>query len=77
MFKRATIKRHPEKEKLFRIMIFSKNEVLRFVYSLWDVNMDGDDVVLSFYDSLLRKSDVDLLDGNRWLNDGIVGFVYE
>ena len=58
-------------------MIFSKNEVLRFVYSLWDVNMDGDDVVLSFYDSLLRKSDVDLLDGNRWLNDGIVGFVYE
>ncbi|XP_014662435.1 PREDICTED: sentrin-specific protease 8-like [Priapulus caudatus] len=37
----------------------------------------GDDVVLSFHDSLLRVSDVHLLSGPYWLNDNIIGFAFE
>ena len=33
--------------------------------------------VLSFHDSLLRQSDVALLDGTNWLNDKIIGFYFE
>ncbi|BES88100.1 sentrin-specific protease [Nesidiocoris tenuis] len=33
--------------------------------------------VLSFHDSLLHQSDVDLLDGPYWLNDSIIGFYVE
>ena len=32
------------------------------------------DIVLSFHNSLLRKSDVDLLLGPHWLNDQIISF---
>ncbi|VDI64938.1 sentrin-specific protease 8 [Mytilus galloprovincialis] len=39
---------------------------------------DGEnDVVLSFNDSLVRKSDIDLLDGPHWLNDILIGFCFE
>ncbi|KAF6208548.1 hypothetical protein GE061_017006 [Apolygus lucorum] len=33
--------------------------------------------VLSFHDSLLYESDVELLDGPYWLNDSIIGFYME
>ncbi|XP_051504102.1 sentrin-specific protease 8 [Myxocyprinus asiaticus] len=36
-----------------------------------------DPVVLSYQDSLLRRSDVALLDGPRWLNDQVIGFAFE
>nr|ACO51889.1 Sentrin-specific protease 8 [Aquarana catesbeiana] len=34
-------------------------------------------VVLSYGDSLLRSSDVTLLDAPHWLNDNIIGFTFE
>lgn len=37
----------------------------------------ADDVVLSFNDSLVRQSDVKLLDGPYWLNDILIGFCFE
>nr|XP_056721877.1 sentrin-specific protease 8 [Euleptes europaea] len=36
-----------------------------------------DPVVLSYMDSLLRQSDVSLLDPPCWLNDQIIGFAFE
>lgn len=36
-----------------------------------------DDIVLSFQDSLLRKSDVELLQEGQWLNDKIIGFMFQ
>lgn len=36
-----------------------------------------DPVVLSYQDSLLRRSDVALLEGPNWLNDQVIGFVFE
>ncbi|XP_069480758.1 sentrin-specific protease 8 [Ambystoma mexicanum] len=36
-----------------------------------------DPVVLSYVDSLLRQSDVSLLDPPNWLNDRVIGFAYE
>ncbi|XP_073435534.1 sentrin-specific protease 8 isoform X2 [Dendrobates tinctorius] len=36
-----------------------------------------DRVVLSFGDSLLRSSDVTLLDAPNWLNDNLIGFTFE
>lgn len=36
-----------------------------------------DEIVLSFHDSLLRKSDLSLLEDGRWLNDRLIGFVFE
>ncbi|KAG8576301.1 hypothetical protein GDO81_009822 [Engystomops pustulosus] len=36
-----------------------------------------DQVVLSYGDCLLRSSDVALLDGPHWLNDNIIGFIFE
>lgn len=36
-----------------------------------------DPVVLSFQDSLLRRSDVSLLEGPNWLNDQVIGFAFE
>ncbi|CAN9506574.1 unnamed protein product [Ophioblennius macclurei] len=36
-----------------------------------------DPVVLSFQDSLLRRSDVSLLEGPCWLNDQVIGFAFE
>nr|XP_023670886.1 sentrin-specific protease 8 [Paramormyrops kingsleyae] len=36
-----------------------------------------DPVVLSYQDSLLRRSDVALLQGPHWLNDQVIGFAFE
>lgn len=36
-----------------------------------------DPVVLSYHDSLLHRSDLDLLNDGNWLNDRIIGFLYE
>ncbi|XP_064400511.1 sentrin-specific protease 8-like isoform X2 [Halichondria panicea] len=36
-----------------------------------------DKVALSYYDSLLRESDVALLIGANWINDKIIGFYFE
>ena len=36
-----------------------------------------DPVVLSYMDSLLRQSDVSLLDPPGWLNDHVIGFAFE
>lgn len=41
-----------------------------------DTGNDGD-VVLSFYNSCLLKSDLRLLDGPHWLNDAIIAFYFE
>ena len=47
-------------------------------YNLWP-NMAGrqDPVVLSFHDSCLRQSDMNLLSGTHWLNDKLIGFAFE
>ncbi|XP_071815526.1 sentrin-specific protease 8-like isoform X2 [Apostichopus japonicus] len=37
----------------------------------------ADEIVVSFHNSLLRESDVSLLDGPRWLNDKLIGFAFE
>lgn len=34
-------------------------------------------VILSYYDSLIHDSDINLLDGPHWLNDTIIGFYLE
>lgn len=39
--------------------------------------MNKDPIVLNFYESLLRQSDVDLLEGTNWLNDTIISFYFE
>ncbi|XP_074645267.1 sentrin-specific protease 8-like isoform X1 [Tubulanus polymorphus] len=39
--------------------------------------MADDRVCLSYEDSLLRESDVKLLDPPNWLNDAIIGFCFE
>lgn len=39
--------------------------------------MSSDRIVLSYNDSLLHESDVQLLESNNWLNDRIIGFTYE
>ncbi|XP_036391395.1 sentrin-specific protease 8 [Megalops cyprinoides] len=36
-----------------------------------------DPVVLSYQDSLLRRSDLALLEGPHWLNDQVIGFAFE
>nr|XP_033775665.1 sentrin-specific protease 8 [Geotrypetes seraphini]XP_033775666.1 sentrin-specific protease 8 [Geotrypetes seraphini]XP_033775667.1 sentrin-specific protease 8 [Geotrypetes seraphini] len=41
------------------------------------VGLRMDPVVLSYMDSLLRQSDVLLLDPPSWLNDHIIGFAFE
>ena len=38
---------------------------------------DNDKIVLSFYESLIRKSDIDILLSNNWLNDQIISFYFE
>lgn len=37
----------------------------------------SNEVVLSYGDCLLRRSDVDLLKGADWLNDALIGFYFE
>lgn len=37
----------------------------------------GNAVVLSYFDALLRESDLDVLKGPHWLNDSIIGFYFE
>nr|CAD7595868.1 unnamed protein product [Timema genevievae] len=39
-----------------------------------DIN---DPIVLSFYESLLHRSDVNLLNGPHWLNDNVISFYFE
>lgn len=36
-----------------------------------------DDVILSYYDTILYQADVDLLNGPHWLNDAIISFYLE
>lgn len=35
------------------------------------------EVILSFFDTLLYRRDLDLLKGNHWMNDVLIGFYYE
>jgi len=35
------------------------------------------DIILSYHDSLLRRSDLELLQEGRWLNDSIISFMFE
>lgn len=37
----------------------------------------ADPIVLSFHDSLLRESDLELLSGRNWLNDALIAFWFE
>uniref|UniRef100_H2YV88 Ubiquitin-like protease family profile domain-containing protein n=1 Tax=Ciona savignyi TaxID=51511 RepID=H2YV88_CIOSA len=39
--------------------------------------MKMDEIVLSYHDSLLRKSDLSLLEAGNWLNDKLIGFMFE
>lgn len=39
--------------------------------------MNQDKIVLSFHETLLRESDVDILRGPRWLNDTLISFYFE
>ena len=44
----------------------------------FEVNfMMSDDIVLSYHNSLLRKSDVKLLNNPNWFNDQLIGFWFE
>lgn len=36
-----------------------------------------DPIVLSFHDSIIRQSDVDILEGPHWLTDTLIGFYFE
>lgn len=35
------------------------------------------ETVLSYHDTLLRKSDVDLLSGEKWINDNLIAFWFD
>jgi len=35
------------------------------------------DIVLTFFDSLLRESDLEILRGDQWLNDTLISFYFE
>ncbi|XP_068758762.1 sentrin-specific protease 8-like [Montipora capricornis] len=37
----------------------------------------ADEIVLSFHDSLLRRSDLSLLEEGCWLNDRLIGFIFD
>lgn len=37
----------------------------------------SNDLVLSYHDCVLRRADLNLLDGPCWLNDAIIGFYFE
>lgn len=39
--------------------------------------MSSDDKVLSYFDVVLRRGDVDLLNGPNWLNDQVIAFYFE
>lgn len=39
--------------------------------------MDSDPQVLDFHDSLVRESDLRILEGPQWLNDTLIGFFFE
>jgi sentrin-specific protease 8 len=39
--------------------------------------MSNDEIVLNWNDSVLYSSDLKLLNSNGWLNDRLIGFVYE
>ena len=45
--------------------------------SIAAINMESDPVYLSYGDSVLRMSDLDILQSNQWLNDRIIGFYCE
>ena len=49
-------------------------QLLEFLSSSGQYKMDP--VVLSYMDSLLRQSDVSLLDPPSWLNDHVIGFAF-
>lgn len=38
---------------------------------------DDGEIVLNFNNSLIRKSDVKLLEGKNWINDILIGFCFE
>ncbi|XP_034654758.1 sentrin-specific protease 8 isoform X1 [Drosophila subobscura] len=46
-------------------------------HSKMNTNSKADPISLSFHDSCLRMSDVQLLRGPHWLNDQIISFYYE
>lgn len=41
------------------------------------MSSEEDKIVLSYFDSLLRQSDVELLEGPHWLNDQLISFYFE
>ncbi len=61
---------------LSHICTNKKTPVSKFLY-LMAFHMNVDKKVLSYGDSLLRCSDVNLLKNGQWLNDKVIGFVFE
>lgn len=56
--------------------MISGNELnCAIIYNM--ANKNPNEIVLSYQDCLLRNSDVDLLKGQHWLNDVIIGFYLE
>ena len=37
----------------------------------------NDEIILSYFDSLIKRSDFNLLNDNNWLNDSIIGVFYD
>lgn len=60
----------PQK-KLFLFFLLSLHSVSKIM------SRHDDQIVLSFHESLLRQSDVALLQGPHWLNDHIISFYLE
>lgn len=44
---------------------------------LHDLYVMGDPIILSFFDSLVRASDLQTVEKSGWLNDTIIGFAFE
>ena len=55
---------------LFRIPFISDQ-------SVWSTPEMADPVVLNYHDSVLRKSDLLLLEKPNWLNDNIIAFAFQ
>lgn len=38
---------------------------------------ESDKIVLSYFDSVIRESDIDILKSTKWLRDAVIGFYFE
>ncbi|XP_020037514.1 sentrin-specific protease 8 isoform X2 [Castor canadensis] len=74
-FDRASLRASDHEPPTYSLLHSWDPQLLEFLSSPTQCKMDP--VVLSYMDSLLRQSDVSLLDPPSWLNDHIIGFAFE